>query len=367
MTTLYQLDNKGKIRSWTMEVQGGKFRTITGIKGGAMITNEWTICEGKNIGKTNETTPEQQAISEAMSQIQKKRDKGYKDTTDDAMLPSQFECMTAKKYDGWDGETVYSQPKFDGIRCNASVTGMMSRGFKPIPTVPHIEEALQDFFKQYPTITLDGELYNHELRDDFNEIASLVKRKNLTPEDLERSKNMVQYHVYDYFDSKYPDEKYGDRINALLDHMKVPFVIIAPTTLCKSEEELDKCYQEYVGEGFEGQMIRIPNSVYEQKRSKNLLKRKPLYDDGCIEEEFEIVGVHDANGKWANKLKVVDCLLPNGKICSATVKGNMQRAAKLWLIKDQLIGKMATVKFQNYTPDGLPRFPVAWDLDRGGY
>jgi hypothetical protein len=63
--TLYKYDSRGLVQEWTIEVQGNKFWTIEGVKGGKLTKSEPTVCVGKNIGRSNETTPAEQAIREA--------------------------------------------------------------------------------------------------------------------------------------------------------------------------------------------------------------------------------------------------------------------------------------------------------------
>ena len=99
----------------------------------------------------------------------------------------------------------YTQPKLDGIRCLVNKHGMNSRSGKPINSCPHIFEALEQFVKDYPNITLDGELYNHELKSDFQKIVSLVRKVKCRPEEIAESAELVEYHIYDMFDADNPD------------------------------------------------------------------------------------------------------------------------------------------------------------------
>src|SRR5207253_3408210 len=105
-----------------------------------------------------------------------------------------FKPMLAQKFEEF--VPGYAQPKLDGVRCIATKDGMFSREGKPIPGAPHIFEALQPLFASNPTAILDGELYNHDHKDDFNAIISLVKKANPSPERLAQIRAEVQYHVY---------------------------------------------------------------------------------------------------------------------------------------------------------------------------
>ena len=125
MTTLYKIDNKNKTREWTIELSGDGYRTIYGEKDGQLVTTEWTICEGKNIGRANETSPEVQAEKEVEAVIKKQREKGYMDKA----IKVHGGPMLAKSYDDYKDDIdypIYSQPKLDGIRCVVDMLGMRS-------------------------------------------------------------------------------------------------------------------------------------------------------------------------------------------------------------------------------------------------
>jgi len=109
--------------------------------------------------------------------------------------------MLAHKYDpdrvNW-GDYVYMQAKLDGVRCLFTKDGAFSRTGKQFMNVQHIEEDLEDTFKALPWLVLDGELYNHNLRNDFEKIISLVRKQKPTDEDRSEARRLTQYHVYDY-------------------------------------------------------------------------------------------------------------------------------------------------------------------------
>lgn len=372
MKTLYKIDSKGKLRQWTMEIDdaNGQYRAITGIVDGKLITNSWTKVEQKNIGRSNETSLAEQAIFEATSIIEDKLHEGYIETKEAAMVfVKPFNPMLANKWEEWDGNPKISQPKLDGIRCLISANSILSRNAKPIISVPHIEKIMQDAlaYDKYSNITFDGELYNHEYKDDFNTITSIVRKvKNLTEEDVKLSREKIQYHVYDMFDSSKPNMSTIDRqalLSAIIGDGKGPIVRVR-TTLCNTKELLDELNIEYLAEGYEGQMVRDPGAPYDQKRSKSLLKRKPLYEGGGTETEYEILEILEGQGNWAGKAKMVVCKLNESRTFKATIKGNMVAAERILKEKDSFIKKLATVVSQGLTPDGIPRFPIATDLGR---
>ena len=95
-------------------------------------------------------------------------------------------------------KSVYMQPKLDGVRCLFTKDGAFSRTGKQFMNIAHIEKMLKHFFNERPDVILDGELYNHDLRNDFEKIISLVRKQKPTDEDRAEAHKMIQYHVYDY-------------------------------------------------------------------------------------------------------------------------------------------------------------------------
>ena len=393
LPTLYKLTTVGKTQEWTIEVEGDKYRTISGQQDGKKITNNWTTCYPKNVGKVNATTGEEQAIKEAEAKHQKKREKGY--TLDVAKIGQKkfYEPMLAQDFKNKNrhnevmtelgseednttgyGAAVFSQPKLDGIRCIAMREGLFTRTGKPIVAVPHIHEALEPFFEKYPNATLDGELYNHKYKDDFNKIIHLVRKQNLTEDHLEESEAMIEYHIYDapVIGKDNPFRKGGaytekdlfsDRTSVLdaqfanlklnqgqCDHWISPLVIVE-TTEVNSREHLDELYEDYVGRGYEGQMIRL-DGPYENKRSPRLLKRKDF-----IDEEYTIIGYDEGKGNREGTIKHLKFKARNGNEFNSNVKGTFEYLTELLHSGEGLIGKEATIKYFNLTPDGVPRFP----------
>ena len=229
--------------------------------------------------------------------------------------------------------------------------------------MPHISEALEPFFKLYPNATLDGELYNHAYKDDFNKIIHLVRKQNLTDEHLSESAEMIQYHIYDapvIGNGKWAmteKDLYSDRTSKLdasfvnLGLEKEDCLVIVPTVEIHGREQLDRCYEDYIEAGYEGQMVRL-DGPYENKRSPKLLKRKEFVD-----EEYKILGYEEGEGNRAGTVKHFKFKNKDGKEFNSNVKGSFSYLTKLLEIADTLIGKDATIKYFNLTPDGVPRFP----------
>lgn len=355
LNTLYKRAVNGKINEWTIEINNNCFRTISGYTDGIKTTSEWTCCEGKNIGKKNETTPEQQALTEAQAMWTKKLELGSYESINDIDTPKFFSPMLAHKFEDYKDKItypVYSQPKLDGIRCIVKADGMWSRNGKRIVSAPHIFESLRHVFDIAPDLILDGELYADKFANDFNAICSLVKKTKPTEADLLESKNKIEYHIYDIPSLGDGTNTFSERINHLESASWIKGCCkVVKTNLIKNETELFDWYDFYMESGYEGQMIRL-DKVYENKRSKSLLKHKSF-----IDEEYTILDIEEGGG---NKTGMVGSFIfknKDGKLFNSSPKFNWEVCKQMWEQKDTLIGKQATVKYFNLTPDGVPRFP----------
>jgi DNA ligase-1 len=366
LETIYKKTKTGATQEWTIEVVGNKYRTHSGQVGGAITTNEWTIVYGKNVGKANGTTDSEQALKEAEAKRTKKLESGYFENINHINKTQYFEPMLAAKWEDYKDKIqypIFSQPKLDGIRCIVTKDGMFSRNGKPIISAPHIRESLSEVFEVYPDMVLDGELYADKFANDFNKIVSLVKKTKPTDADLKESKKNIQYWIYDLPDN---DIQFGDRCDRLHDLFKAfesfsKHCIEVETTLCMSEDDVIDLYEGYVDVGFEGQMLRM-NSKYENKRSKSLLKHKSFVD-----EEYIIKDICEGEGNRTGTAGYMVFETADGKPFKSNVKGTWEETAEMLKNKKKLIGKQATIKYFNLTPDGIPRFPFVINIDRNSY
>lgn len=359
MYTIYKRTSTGATQVWNMELDGNRYRSISGQIDGKKIVSAWTTVKGVNIGKSNETTPEEQVQAIALSNYTGKLSSGYvaniEDLDDVTKVP--FKPMLAKKYEDYpkflDVFPKYSQPKLDGIRANVREGSVMSRSDKPLVSVPHIPEALQDVFDMFPDLILDGELYASKLNNDFNKICSLAKKGKPTAENLAEAAETVQYWIYDV--PSMIGKTFAQRCNFMLmlqAEFAHPSIVYVPTTLVQTQEELDELYSGYMDDGMEGQMVRSVSGEYENKRSKHLLKRKEFQD-----EEFIVKEIEDGKGKFAGIAARVVFDTADGKEFRAGIIGSHEYSAELFANKADFIGKEATVVYFNLTPDGIPRFP----------
>jgi DNA ligase-1 len=356
LSTLYSRSVKGKVNEFIIEIEDNKYRTITGFTDGIKTTSQWTICDAKSY-----CTAEEQALKEATAIHRKKMETGSFENISDIDNETYFEPMLAKD---WHKEKdkvkfpIYSQPKLDGIRCIVRKDGMWSRNGKKIISAPHIFEAMKSLFIDNPDLIFDGELYADKFANDFNAICSLVKKTKPTLEDLKESAKTIQYHIYDLPSH---NTNFSIRIGALNKINLPECCIVVFTDFVETEAELRTLYEEYVNEGYEGQMLRL-DGKYENKRSKYLLKHKSF-----IDEEYIILGVEEGIG---NKTGMVGSFIfesKTGKQFNSSPKFNWEECTEMWNNRENLIGKSATVKYFNLTPDGVPRFPYVIKIGREDY
>lgn len=384
MSTFPQLKNVskgGKPMVWSVEVKEeggiGVIRVQRGYEGGAVQTDIKTVEEGKNIGKKNETTPFEQAVLEARSAWNKKQREGYAPVDSGA---SSSACTAASAIaadksttltltaplpmlaNKWPDRKKYItfpclvQPKFDGTR-TVAICGLpegepclFSRQRKAYAHLEHIQAVVRKLPKG---LILDGELFTTKAH--FQTIVGLAKKKTLTEEDRVQH-NLLELHCYDIVDSVKP---FTERYAILQDLFRLHASVIGSTLqLCPTKEivkeaDLKTAHDEYVAAKFEGLMIRNKRGLYAiGDRSNDLLKMKEFEDD-----EFRIVGFYEGDG--AEKGCVMwRCITPKGVEFGCRPEGTREDRQELYRHGSEYVGKLLTVKYQNLTSDGVPRFPV---------
>lgn len=366
---LYKQDSKGKIRTFQMEISGGSYRTITGLIDGAKVTSEWTVCKPKNVGRANATSAEQQAVSETLSKYAKKRDaEHYCDNIEDALesqhkyfAPMLAEKAADVKWEMVDGQPTIVDPKLDGMRMVTQQAIRHSRKGKPIIAGERIHKNLTDFFTKYPTVTLDGELYNHEYHADFQALMSVFRKEKPTPAELDEILEIAEYHVYDMFDEANPNMTALERKRWLDEHLKpllVDKVYVVEWALVHTVADYQAQLDKNLENGYEGSIVRIPYARYLNKRSKSLIKIK-IFDDA----EYIIVKIVEGKGNRAGMAGAIDVLV-NGAVVSCGIRGNKDYYKHLLDNAEDYPGLPATVRFFGFTNDGKLRFPIVVDINR---
>lgn len=360
ITKLYSYDTKQRLREWSIEVESGRYRTIHGVVGGKLQTTEWTTVQETNLGRSNHRDLTEQAKFEAQALITKQIESGWR--LDPQLLDSKtFDCMLAQNFEDRKDQLeypFYCSVKLDGVRLNVTKDKLISRNKKEFYSIPHLS-FLKAICKKYNMI-LDGELYNHQFKDDFNSITSIVKKTKPTKEDLQKSEQYIQYWVYDVFFIDEPDLKFAERHSRVVTLFKreniSTFIRVVPIYKVDSLKALNKYYDQFLQQGYEGQMIRT-DSPYEQKRSKNLLKRKEFQDS-----EYKILDIGEGNGNKSSMAGYMVLENIDGSNFRSNIKGDQDYLKSLYKNKKSLIGKSATVKYFNLTPDGVPRFPYVTSI-----
>jgi ATP-dependent DNA ligase len=274
-----------------------------------------------------------------------------------------FKPMLARVYTDQDqidwGDYVYMQPKLDGVRCLFTKDGAFSRTGKQFMNIKHIEEDLKDHFITLPWLVLDGELYNHNLRDDFEKIISLVRKQKPTDEDRSEARRLIQYHVYDYTDLQIASshfaitQKYRERMHNLnVSDMYTPSVHHVAAKLIATPAMIKVMHAEFLKQGYEGSIIRL-NGLYEQKRSKNLLKVKDFSDS-----EAKIIGFVEGKGKRVGTIGKFIGRDSEGMEFGMPVMDNFKFLQKNFNFMKKWVGKTATFKYFEKTKRGSYRHPL---------
>jgi DNA ligase-1 len=405
--TYFRIDSTGKIRQWTISVEKvdetkSKLISFAGVKDGKLIETITEITSGMNIGKANETTPYEQAVLDAQTEINKKVKQGYgldlnnlkvkgQTATINAPMKAEVYCpfpksekeakasfllenilqVGAKKPKKGEliqnivNQLIYIERKLDGWRFRLVVNRKgvkfhTSSGDETL-AFPHIEKSVHNSFlkiadyveKKYgmTEYTLDGEIYSKEL--GFWATASACgSTENLTPAKLElRSK--MQFHIFDIVTDN-PDmlietrrkvaQYFVDNVNVL----PVEYFEVIATV-----ENIEKLMKRFLAEGFEGLMIKLPKSPYEFKYSRYWYKYKPVLD-----AEFKVVAINKSiAGDLAGSLKLE---LPDGRTFDANPMeelGTDEMKREMYANQSKYIGRWATCVFLEYSPDGIPRNP----------
>jgi len=365
LAPLYKMDSKGKIRVLNVyhgcDERGWFYEQEHGLHGGK-LQHSRTYVEGKNIGRANATTDEQQAEKEAEAKWKQKRDRsGYSETIPEnkPMMP-----MLAQSHDKHGHKISYPafvQPKLDGIRCFIHADGenvkLVSRTGKEFQSLGHIADAVRELVsvmgKSVGSFVLDGELYNHDFKDDFQGLVSAIKRDKPS-----ENTHLVQFHCYDFVAE---GRDFEDRI-VELQHIDqwledVDAIQIVPTFGVDNLDGVVEQNASWLEDGYEGSMIRNAKGGYQHnRRSPDLQKYKSFLD-----AEFEIVGAYQNKGKMENQCTFL-CKTEDGTEFGVKPMGTEAQREQYWtdFQAGKLTGKMLTVKFFEWTTseNPVPRFPV---------
>ena len=268
------------------------------------------------------------------------------------MLAHPIGCYDRVKPEDW---PLYSQPKLDGVRCliqydNSQVTAY-SRTGKEFKNIDHILFNLKPFFQLNPNIVLDGELYNHELKDDFEQIISMVRKTKPTDEHRCQSQELVQFHCYDVIGL---DEfNYSNRHTFIQQNVpRNRFVHHVPKYRVDCEEEVEVNHEKCLEQGYEGSILR-KDKPYECKRSFNLLKVKDFSDSEALILDW-VEGLGKRKGT-IGKFMVQDI---DGNLFGMPVMDKFKYLQDNFEEMKTWVGKFATFTYFERTKAGSYRHPL---------
>jgi DNA ligase-1 len=249
----------------------------------------------------------------------------------------------------------FIQPKLDGVRCYITKHGAFSRNHKQFMNAQHITDELVPLFTKYPNVVLDGELYNHDYKDNFNKIISLVRKQS--PSDAERNEaKVIQFHNYDIFMPETPDNSFDYRnqtIKNLHKEFTLQYCKTVETYHVQSDVTARLMYYQFTNkQGYEGAILRN-NKPYENKRSYNLQKYKEFHDT-----EATITGWVEGQGKRTGTIGKFLARDADGIEFGMPVMDKMPVLKKMYDIAEWYIGKTATFTYFQRTPSGSYRHPL---------
>ena len=270
------------------------------------------------------------------------------------MEVENIKAMLAHKYNEDKADyPAFIQPKLDGVRCLFTAKGAFSRANNQFMNVEHIEQALKPFFAKNPTAVLDGELYNHGLKDDFEKIISLVKKRKPTDADKAEAAELVQYHVYDI--ASMTIGTYSTRLSYITTNLTYTYPICkVETKVVMDFDEAKKYHAKNLKLGYEGSIYRSFTGKYKGTRSWDLMKFKDFHD-----AEATIVGYEIGKGKREGTLGkfIMQDYEGNEFGCPPGKGYNYEDLANMLDNIHDYIGQWATFTYFERTKAGSYRHP----------
>ena len=280
-------------------------------------------------------------------------------------MTTHFKPMLAHKFDNkrvdW-SKPVFIQPKLDGIRCIMTADGCYSRNGKKFMNVQHLyTKAIKDLFKVNPLLVIDGELYNHDLRDNFEKIVSLVRKQKPTSDDRKEARKLIQYHVYDFvmaykgkLDLIESDmNRYEKRMHQLVcSDMYGKHIRYVPARGVHSLDKAKEIHNDFLQQGYEGSILRL-DGPYKCGRSYDLMKFKDFSDT-----EAKIVSWVEGKGKRRGTIGKFIAVDSDGIRFGMPVMDNFKYLQKNFKNMQDWVGKTATFTYFERTRAGSYRHPL---------
>ena len=261
---------------------------------------------------------------------------------------------------------VFMQPKLDGVRCliqanikrhiltpdlNEIEVKAYSRTGKEWLNIDHILQSLAPFFQDNPDIILDGELYNHALRDNFEKIISCVRKQKPTAMDRAESRRLVQFHCYDVVDDVVT---FSNRTQWLQTNLKPTYGIkLVPTIFSITNQYQAHAYHDInLKAGYEGSILRL-NTEYQCKRSHSLRKFKDFHDAEAVITDWV-----EGKGKRAGTIGKFMAIDADGNEFGMPVMDNFKKLQTMFKEMQSWVGKEATFTYFERTKANSYRHPL---------
>lgn len=277
--TLYGKASTGKLKQWTIRTEGDQVITSHGSVGGKITSKAYTA-EGKNIGRSNETTPEQQAEIEALAAWTLKMKRGYYLTQEEAANHEEFTPMKCHDYKDFSDRLIfpcYAQYKLNGLRSLVDDGGDALSKAGEVYKLPNHWKPIPQFISTTFQHPLDGEVFAGL------GVLSLQKINGAWKKYKEGLTEQLKYYVYDI---PVKNVAFKDRLTMMNDLRIMvadagldDLIVVLDTVLINNQEELDAYFSQAIADKAEGLVIRNANGLYEPgRRSYDVIKRKPRYD-----------------------------------------------------------------------------------------
>lgn len=390
--TLYSYTKKGQPQQWDIEIQLKKNNKIIDINPDFLIddydnstidpkihtyiytrygqigkkiteTEPTIITQGKNLGKKGETNVLTQGLRHVRSLYDLKIKKGYTTTLNKQKKDNIPYPMAVSRYDKFKQKIIYPcyiQPKLDGIRSiflyEKNKIQIKARSLKEIKGFDYIKNELTDFFKDYPNIILDGELYKHGL--PLQTIQSLVRN-----EDKANDEQILIFNIFDCYDTTNLEWRFKDRIDFLNDYFtdnNCKYIEVLETTLIENSKQGTEKYNDYLKHKYEGAVYKNADAPYEmgfdgEIRSNKYIKRKKKLDN-----EFQVIGYErgkSGKGKTSNIIFI--CKTKNGETFKVPPNATLDEQRNMLKKADENFdkyykNKWATIEYEDLSKKGIP-------------
>jgi len=343
---LYKKSKTGAIVLCQIHTNDNIYTVTTGQVNGAMREFD-TVCIPMNVGRSNETTGEQQAEKEALAKWTKKIKTGY--VEDPAGVTEVRLPMKVKKYQDNVKNVIFpcfGSPKLNGVNGLYRLEdklNLYSRGGNLYPEIPHLDEEIKVAMELLQTKELNGELYI--------EGEPLQKIQSATSKTKPLSKKLI-FYVFEIPDNGSTYENKLKLLNSV-DNSKFQFVKIVRSKILNDHSEIEEYLHERIARGDEGIVIRNKRLVYKYNiRSSDIFKYK-LPQDG----EFKIVSWRaDKNNHPVFRCKISDEF--GGHEFNVKIKGSDEERADILKEANDWVGKWLKIEYEELTLANKPSKPV---------